>query len=182
MKEPIIKQVKCNKDKGKTYAELMDLYNDAISNGYLGEAELIVYAFIEDRLKALLSYLELTDVDRLTLNEKARSVYKGKKTDLRDLSTKLDLVSDLITACRKENEDNEYIVYIRKVFSYSVDIGNLNEIIRRIRTWGRYRNEIVHGIFNKDLAALRAGYKEHVEEGYKLARLVDKYVRRIKSV
>ena len=55
MKKPIIKSVDNNKSKGKTYTELINMYNKAMSNGFYGEAEIIVYAFIEDRLKSLLS-------------------------------------------------------------------------------------------------------------------------------
>jgi hypothetical protein len=35
-------------------------------------------------------------------------------------------------------------------------------------------------MFNKDLEALRAGYKEHVEEGYLLGRYVDSQVQALK--
>ena len=34
------------------------VYNDAMNNGFYGEAELIVYAFLEDRLRAFLYYCD----------------------------------------------------------------------------------------------------------------------------
>ena len=53
--------------------------------------------------------------------------------------------------------------------------------IKKISQWTRYRDEHIHGMFNKDLDELRAGYRSHVEQGYKLAREFDKYVGRIKD-
>ena len=51
MDKPKIERVKNGKNKGKTYSELISKYNDAIKNGFYGEAELIVYAYLEDRLR-----------------------------------------------------------------------------------------------------------------------------------
>lgn len=53
---PKIKPVENNQSKGKTYANLMANYKNAMEQEFYGEAELIVYAFIEDRLKAFLYY------------------------------------------------------------------------------------------------------------------------------
>ena len=49
--------------------------------------------------------------------------------------------------------------------------------MNKIEKWSSYRNEIVHAMFNKDLEALRAGYKEHVEEGYHLGGYVDSQIQ-----
>ena len=47
MSKPLIKPVTDNKDKKNTYSIYIDMYNSSMENGYYGEAELIVYAFIE---------------------------------------------------------------------------------------------------------------------------------------
>lgn len=52
MKEPLIKRAVTNQSKGKTYTKLLGKYKAAMENGYYGEAELTVYAYMEDRLRA----------------------------------------------------------------------------------------------------------------------------------
>ena len=83
---PLIKRVENNKNKGKTYSELIRKYNDAISNEFYGEAELIVYAFLEDRLRSFIYYSDLIDsFNSNRINENAEGIY-GKDLDIKDIS------------------------------------------------------------------------------------------------
>lgn len=59
MKEPLIKRVDDNTSKGKTYSALLRKYKEAMENGFYGEAELVVYAFLEDRLRPFLEVFYL---------------------------------------------------------------------------------------------------------------------------
>ena len=71
---------------------------------------------------------------------------------------------------------------MKRIFEYSIDYEELLKNITEIKKWCEYRNEVVHAMFNKDIEELRAGYKEHVEHGYKLGRFIDDQVKKIKMV
>ena len=180
MSKPQIKPVINNYDKEITYSKLIEMYNLSIENGYYGEAELIVYAFIEDRLLSFLSHINVTESDRISLKKDAYRFYKGNKVKLYDLSTKLDVLNDLLSVCKNNSLDDDYTDYIKDCLGSSIEYDELDDLIKDIRYWSKYRNEIVHGLFNKNIEALRSNYKNHVEKGYKLARRIDKYVKRIK--
>ena len=180
MSKPLIKPVTDNKDKENTYSIYIDMYNSSMENGYYGEAELIVYAFIEDRLLSFLSHLNVTESDRVSLKKDAYEFYKGKKLKLYDLSTKLDVLNNLLSVCKNNRLDNAYINYIKDCIGSSIEYDELENLIKDLRQWSKYRNEIVHGLFNKNIEALRSNYRNHVEKGYKIGRRIDKYVKRIK--
>lgn len=49
-----IKSVESNQEKRNTYSKLMGKYKSVIENGFYGEAELIVYAYMKDGLRCVL--------------------------------------------------------------------------------------------------------------------------------
>ena len=69
-----IERAKNSKDKQQTYAKFLGIYKQSVEQGYYGEAELIVYAYMEDRLRALLYYIEAIDTrDVIEINEQMQS-------------------------------------------------------------------------------------------------------------
>ena len=183
MAQKRIRPVENNKHKGKTYAILLQKYNDAMNNGFYGEAELIVYAFLEDRLRAFLYYCDTINTKNSNnINEIAERIY-GREANIKNISTKTDVILKILKSCNNpEFSDDDYMCHLRKVFKYSINITEMKKQISKINKWCEYRNEVVHALFNKDLEDLRSGYKNHVEEGYLLARYIDQVVLKIKNV
>ena len=182
MSQPKIKLVENNKKKGKTYRNLIAKYNDAMTSGFYGEAELIVYAFMEDRLRSFLYYFgALKSNNRRYINEDMVELY-GKSVKVDKISTKIDIIESLFKACNDKSINNDFTCDARKIIKYAINPGEVKRTLRQIKKWCEYRNEVVHGLFNKDLNDLRMGFEEHVNEGYLLARQVDRYVEMIKKV
>lgn len=169
MGKPQIKPVRNNKAKGKTYTALINKYNEAMNNGYFGEAELIVYAFIEDRLRSFLYYFgALKPNNKQYISEEMSAIY-GNKINVNNMSTKINMINTLFKACGNKANQNDFINDARKIIKYALKPGEVKKTLRKIEKWSSYRNEIVHAMFNKDIDELRIGYEEHVKEGYILA-------------
>lgn len=183
MGQPKIKQVEDNYKKGNTYAKLIEQYNLALKEGFYGEAELIVYAFLEDRLRSFLYYSNgLDHWNSAYINENMQKIYGGELR-IYDIGCKLTMIEAALKIAETEaaDENDDYYVFLRTVYNISIDIGEFKKTIKQIRKWCNYRNEIIHAMFNKDLDALRSGFKEHVEKGFELARVVDANVRKLKN-
>ena len=182
MKQPTIKPIDNNKMKGKTYTELINKYNEAMDNGYFGEAELIVYAFMEDRLRSFLYYFGALKADnKRYISEEMEALY-GSVQSVDNMSAKIGIIRYIFKACADKSINNDFIEDARKIIKYAFKHGEVNRTLKSIEKWSKYRNEIVHALFNKDLNDVRSGFEEHVKEGYLLARQIDKYVNIIKMV
>ena len=182
MSERRIKPVKSNEDKRKTYAAIMGKYKHAIESGFLGEAELIVYAYLEDRLRSFIYYSD--GLDRWNsndINENMARIY-GNKNDIKDISSKIDIIKKAINVKRLRDSfpDDDYAQSLINIYSIAFDSVEMNKLIKSIDKWREYRNEIVHALLNKDLDDLHVTYKTHVEEGYILARKLDNIVNSLK--
>ena len=183
MIEPKIKQAESGKSKGKTFTNLLGTYRKAMREGFYGEAELILYAFMEDRLKSFIDYSEGMEAPKLSNNtsEKVRSLFPSIE-NVKDISSKCKLIRKMLNLVDKDPYDTEYSRELAKLYSKYIDVKEFKTVLKSIDKWCGYRNEHVHAMFNKDLNDLRANYKAHVEEGYTLARYVDDQVKVIKSV
>ena len=69
---------------------------------------------------------------------------------------------------KKTNEMNSFEMSLKKRYSASIKVAKLKNALKQIEKWCKYRNEIVHAMFNKDLGDLRWGYEQHVKDGMKL--------------
>lgn len=125
MRQPAIKPVESNKSKGKTYTYLMSNYKSAMENGYYGEAELIVYAFIEDRLRAFLYYSDAVNTRKSqNINEAMVSVY-GRETSIKNISDKIEVIKTALdSTCKETFKSNEYAQCIFRTMrsSFTVDL------------------------------------------------------------
>lgn len=182
MGERKIKSVETNKNKGKTYSALINKYNDAIASGFYGEAELIVYAFLEDRLRSFIYYSNLIDTwNSNILNEKGVSMI-GTDANINNISVKIRLIKAAIKNSSKSvYEQTDFEKTLKKTYNYAINRVEFKATLNKIEKWCDYRNEVVHAMFNKDIKALREGYCEHVMEGFDLARYIDTQVRRLKN-
>ena len=184
MKKPLIKRVDDNKSKGKTYSALIRKYNEAIESGFYGEAELVVYAFLEDRLRSFIYYSDLLDnINSNKLNEKAAIINGGVlDMDIKNISSKIQIIQYALKTCSmKADEMTPFEKNLEKRYKSSVKVGEMQKTLKHIDKWCKYRNEVIHALFNKDLGDVRKGYEQHVKEGMKLARCVDDQVKSLKN-
>ena len=181
MGQPAIKPVESNMSKGKTYTYLMSNYKSAMENGYYGEAELIIYAFIEDRLRAFLYYSDAVNSrNSQNINENMVSIY-GAETSIKNITDKINVIKTALDAGHMDEfKSNKYAQHLKRIYKISINTAEFKRELNKIRKWCAYRNELVHAMFNKDIEALRSGYKEHVEEGYRLGRYIDAQVQTLK--
>lgn len=179
-----IKKVESSKNKSKTYAAIMAKYKSAITNGYYGEAELIVYAYIEDRLRSFIYYSNgLISNDSNELNADMRELC-GITGSISSISTKLSIIKKVIKKCNNDAElvNNEFLKSLAIIYEYAFDKKEFISLLNKIDKWRKYRNEIVHALLNKDLDDLHMTFKAHVEEGYALGRKLDNIVNSLKRV
>lgn len=182
MKRRNIKPVESNKQKRNTYAFIMEQYKKAVENGFYGEAELIVYAYLEDRLRSFLYYSDaLNTRNSNNINENMISIY-GSEKSIKDISAKIEVIKKAIniTRLKRDFSDNEYAAHLIKVYQVSLDTKELRVLLNKIDKWRDYRNEVVHALLNKDIDDLHLTFKSHVEEGFLLARRIDNAVNQLK--
>lgn len=182
MGRPLIKRADDNKSKGRTYSVLLGKYKEAMDKGFYGEAELVVYAFLEDRLRSFIYYSDLLDsFNSNKINENAE-IINGGELDIKNISGKIRLIRKALNSCSlKTDEMSPFEKSLKKRYTAVLKVSELKKALNRIDKWCKYRNEIVHALFNKDLSDLREGYENHVRDGMQLARYVDAQVQRLKD-
>ena len=178
-KEPKIEPVDNTYDKRNTYQHLICQYRKAMAKGFYGEAELIVYAFLEDRLRSFLYHIDAIDRrNSRGINENMEVIF-GECKNIDSINTKLDIIEKTLKLVNKNDIKSEYSKELARLYHIGLNVSDFRSTIKKIRKWTGYRNEIVHAMFNKNIDALRAGYKEHVEEGFSYARYIDQQVENI---
>lgn len=182
MKKPLIKRVDDNSSKGKTYSALIFKYKEAIESGYYGEAELIVYALLEDRLRSFIYYSNLLDHWNSNKINNNAEIICGGSFDIKNISSKITVIGKALKVCSKKNEVlNPFEKDLKKSYTAVFKVGELKKKLDKIGKWIKFRNEVIHAMFNKDLEDLRQSYKCHVEEGMTLARYIDGQVKNLKK-
>lgn len=181
-KQPLIKRARNNKEKQQTYSRFIGVYKQSIAEGFYGEAEIIVYAFLEDRLRSFMYYTEL--INRRSarkVNEKTETLI-GEFKCLNGITSKINVIESSMKKCSKvETDYDTHASFLANVYKY-INKTDFRKCLEDIRQWCNYRNEVVHGLFEKDLDDLYKGYREHVAEGFILARTLDKYVQELKCI
>ena len=70
---------------------------------------------------------------------------------------------------------------LKKEYEGNLDIGGLLETLECVDKWRKYRNEVIHGLLNKNLDSLNEKLFEQVELGMKYARFIDSQVKVLKK-
>lgn len=193
--EKQIAAVKDNTEKQEAYRKQLGRYRRALNNEFYFEAMLIVYAMIEDRLRSFLYYIgALRKADDPKLNVKQtkailRRLYFGsdedafgQKMDLGQISTKEKLIRNTLTwALEYEGIPEETYLAVLKSEYEGLDIGGLLTTLDQIDIWREYRNEIIHGLLNKNMTSVDAELKSKVEAGMEYARFIDSQVKALKK-
>ena len=61
-----------------------------------------------------------------------------------------------------------------------VDIGGLLDTLDEIELWRKYRDEVIHGVLNKNMDSLDESLSAKVSEGMEYARFLDGEVKVLK--
>lgn len=195
-KEKQIASVKSNTEKQKTYREQLSRYKKAVNNEFYYEALLIVYAMMEDRMRSFLYYigaLRRSDDSKLNVSKTKkvlRRLYfgsdeaaKDKRIDLNQISAKERLLrTTLLWTLEQEGvPEDPYLSILKREYEGCIDIGGLLEILDHIDQWRAYRNEIIHGLLNKNSEAVKTDLREKVEAGMSYARFIDNQIKALKK-
>ena len=188
-----IKLSKDGYEKQLTYRELNKRRNQAQRNGNYVEMITFEYAMIEDRLLSILKHLNIVIIikDKPTINNNLRDsfyimYYKNddehEDPKLYNISTKIKII-DLIF---KYNGDDLYFSTLSKVMKeIDMDI-NINKLFKRLNKWLPKRNEIIHGMYNKNIDDFDKNINDIAIEGkevsYEISRLCDSIKKKIKNI
>ena len=195
-KEKQILTVKNNTEKQEAYRKQLGRYRKALNNEFYFEAMLIVYAMIEDRLRSFLYYIgALRRADDQELNVKKtksilRRLYFGsdeeafnKRIDLNQISTKEKLIRNTLSWAMKYEgiPDEEYLAVLKSAYEGCLDMDGLLTTLDQVDIWRDYRNEIIHGLLNKNVTSVDEEIKSRVEVGMEYARFIDSQVKALKN-
>lgn len=190
-----IKPVADNKDKQRTYQAQKGRYKRAVESGFFFEALLIDYALLEDRLRSMLYHMGfLVDRTAFKIWSKKRnclceivSVYKKDNEDCRlgitNISGKAKIVRCVLEWAAYTEGGYQQDRYLSALKSQceGLDIDGLLSSLEDLQNWCAYRNEVVHGLMNKNLESLSDEIKEYAETGMQLANFFDSQVRILKA-
>lgn len=186
----VIKIVEDNIDKRDTYSKLNKDLKNAYNKKNFHEVINLSYAMIEDRLLTFLDLLFIIQKDnkkmypaniideiirtilKYDLNAEASKIYK-----INNLSTKLKIIKKII----QSNSNSNYILDCKKIIEKNIGIDNLLLWIKKVETFSRARNEIIHASFNKNIIALNNSLEKTAIESYILSITIKKYANLIKD-
>lgn len=194
MSERQIKPVESNTDKAFTYRQMKGRYKKAISEQFYFETLMIDYAMIEDRLRSFIYHIGgLNTRNSLKLDNAKYSKtflidlynqYTGrnnKSLNLSNISTKYNLIRAVLNwVATTEGTGGKYQQKLKFVCE-SLDIQDVFDCLVELENWCGYRNEIIHGLMNKNMNGLYSELAEKAEEGMRLATRVDSYVTVVKK-
>ena len=191
----LIKPAANNLDKQFNYRQNMGRYNRAMHEGFYFEALLISYAFIEDRLRSFLYHIaaingrtdlvvwKKTKQQLRSIGEAVRPKEKPISLSVKSLSGKMAIVRDVfqwVNICEGEPED-AYMAVLKTQCLGEADAEAVLATLDGIEAWKKYRNEVIHGLMNKNYGALCEDLAEKCEEGMALARMLDEQLKLVKK-
>ena len=191
-----IASVDTMQEKQHTYIDNMCRWKKAIQQEFYFEAVMIDYATLEDRLRSFMYHIGMlternaTKVgSRLVRPDALRllSEYRNRaQTQLKvdTISGKMDLIhATLKWAAETEgvSKDAIWLKALKEQYEGSFDVSDVINTLNRIRSWCDLRNEVVHGLMNKQTDALRSCLPALAHDGMVLAREFDAYVKSLKK-
>lgn len=194
MSKRMIKPVESNIEKSLTYRQMKGRYSKAMSEQFYFEAMLIDYATIEDRLRSFIYHIGgLNTRNSLKLDNAKYSKtflidlynqYTGRNNkglNLSNISTKYNLIRAVLNwVATTEGTGGKYQQKLKFVCE-SLDIQDVFDCFDELEKWCGYRNEIIHGLMNKNMNSLYSELAEKAEEGMKLAIRIGSYVSVVKK-
>lgn len=191
MEKHAIQPVADNLDKQRTYRSNISRYNAAMKHEFYFEAMLIDYAILEDRLSSILFHIgalaNRTDTKICTMvrtqlrNIVARGQADEVKLVVKQISGKANIVGAVArwaADTADQPESDKYLALLKEQF---LAVEGMASALADLEKWCSYRNEIIHGLMNKNLESLNAELPQRCDEGFRLARYFDAQVRIIKK-
>ena len=188
-----IASVSDNQDKYLTYKQWCGQHKKAMGEGFYFEAMLIDYALMEDALRSYLYHIGvIADRSSKRACKKANplrnviAAYLPKERNGLGISTisgKMKVVrATLLRQLDDMNAsaDDPYLKALSRQYSDRIDPEEYLNLLRRVDDWRDYRNEVIHALMSKNLAAVDEHLAEKCKEGMALARELQAQVKRVK--
>ena len=192
MNEIKIKQVNNNYEKYLSIKDINGRFNKAYKYEFYYECLWLNYALIEDRTKAFFYHIGFLKRNRdgvhsnskikVTIRKLLKIDKEKNRYNFDKLFYKLDYISKLIAWVKSDEEtSSEYEKELKKVLNkYIVNDEFINTINYLNTDWRNIRNELVHGLCNKEIGAVSLELKALVENGYNSFKIITKAVSGIK--
>lgn len=170
------------------HSELHDRYKLAMKGGFYFECIMLVYNYLEDRLAAFLHYAGIVDADSKGMGvhsvakrpvRRLMGLEQSQQFRLHEIKNKIILVKCLM-GIDIETEDNPLLIAIGERVEERLDREAVLDTLERCRRWKDQRNTYVHGFLRKYNLQGEENLREYVEEGMKIGRELDSYVRKFK--
>lgn len=195
MSQRQITPVQTMQEKQLTYAENMQRWEKAMQQEFYFEAIMIDYATMEDRLFAFLYCSGMIndrnkpkvpgavrpDLMRLLNDWKGK---EQKRLRLYDITGKMDMIHATLRWAMETDGVPEGAVWLKALknkYEGSFDASDVIDTCNRVREWCDLRNEVVHGLMNKQSDKLNVMLPNMAEDGMALAREMDAYVKQLKK-
>ena len=190
-----IKPVADNMDKQRTYRVHKGRYKRAMENEFFFEALLIDYALLEDRLRSMIYHMGfLKDRSAYKIWKKKAaclqemvSSYKNMDENcqlgITSISGKIKIIRCLVKwAAYTEGgyQQDPHLVALKSQCE-GLDSGGILSALDELQDWCAYRNEVIHGLMNKNLESLTDELKVHAEKGMQLAAFFDNQEKLLKK-
>lgn len=181
-------------DKHNTYTVQMGRYRKAMQHEFYFEGMLIDYAVLEDRLRAFLYYIGVLADDNAhkAWTKTAPSIrllmtLQGQQNTtlgITNISGKMRILrTTLVFAMTTQGIPNgdPYLAALKSAYEGAFDVSDVLRTLDRIEKWCAYRNEVIHALMNKSVCSLQEELSDRCDEGMKLAREIDGYVKQLKQ-
>jgi hypothetical protein len=191
MTQPKIPCVSGNTEKQLTYRENIRRFNTAMQQEFFFEALLIDYAILEDRLMSVLYHMGAVDgrtdrkICKKVKNHLRSLVGRYEKGEIKLTVTTISGKERIIRAVSRwaqetagEEETDKYLSVLKERF---LEAEAFASVLDDVDDWRDYRNEIIHGLMNKDMESLKTDLPRRCLEGMQLARALDSRVKIIKK-
>ena len=188
-----IASVSDNQDKYLTYKQWCGQHKKAMEEGFYFEAMLIDYALMEDALRSYLYHIGVIAERNSKHACKKANPLRGlmatylpkEKTSLgiSTISGKMKIVRATLLwhlDDAKALQVDPYLKALSRQYSDRIDPEEYLNLLRRVDDWRDYRNEVMHALMSKNLAAVDERLAEKCEEGMALARELQAQVKRVK--
>lgn len=189
-------EIVCNNyEKQYTYKQNCIKYKKAMQEEFYFEAMLIAYAMLEDRLRSFLYHIgalstrESRRVGCAKNKQQLKSIIKeelklDKMPSVMQITGKIQIIrSTLHWALNVAGgyKDDKYLNALKYQYEGNIDIQAMLDLLDEIEKWLNYRNEVNHGLLNKNVHNLNEKLAEKTENGMLLAKRTDEFVKAIKK-
>ena len=79
------------------------------------------------------------------------------------------------------NETSEYLKVLAECIDLNVDSNEMLDTLNQLRDWCDYHNEVIHSLMNKNLESLYKELSVRADDGFLLARIIDRSVHKLKK-